>query len=467
MLTYMLSAQDTTPLYQQLYRAIRQDIITGVLPSGERLPSKRTLAAHLKISTVTVEAAYGQLAAEGYIDSAPRRGYFVQDFALADAPLPHKDKPSPAISESIPQKTYPCDLRTNNMDTDCFPFSVWAKLARQTLTERSSALLEATLPQGALTLRAEIQRYLYHFRGLTVQPQQIIVGAGSEYLLGLMVQLLGRDKTYALEDPSYPKVYQTLRASGAQVLPMPLDEEGLREDILRRENPDVVYLTPSHHFPTGVVMPAARRLALLQWAQQAPNRYIIEDDYDSELRYRLRPIPALKAMDEFDHVIYLNTFAQSLAPSLRIGYLVLPQSLAERFSQQLGFYSSTVPSFEQDTLARFMASGAFERHLSRKRNLYKARREALLHALQNSALAPILHISGGAAGMHITVQIQNGMTEQQLIASAQAQGIALYGLSQYYHKAEPPESTVLLGYGGLAPQRIADAVERLCAAWVI
>lgn len=465
MLTYMLDPHAKTPLYEQLYTAIRRDIVSGTLKSGEKLPSKRHLAAHLEISPVTVETAYGQLLAEGYITSAPRRGYFVQALA-AGMPAPKARRaPQPAPSAAAPEAHWRYDLRTNIVDTDCFPFSTWAKLLRETLTEQSSALLHATDPQGVPALRVEIARYLYSFRGIEADPSQIIVGAGSEYLVGLLIQLLGRDKAYALEDPGYPKLYKIFEAGGARVLPMPLDRDGLREDRLREASPDVVYLTPSHHFPLGVVMPAARRMALLRWAEGGEGRYLIEDDYDSEFRYASRPIPALKGLDHADRVIYLNTFAKSLAPSLRIGYVVLPRPLARRFRERLGFYSSTVPSFEQFTLAKFLRTGSFERHINRSRNLYKTRRDVLTRAVAGSALRACVRLSGGEAGLHLLARVDNGMDEGALVARAAAEGVRLYGLSGHYLSAPCPPATVLLGYAGIPTDDIPGAAAALCRAW--
>ncbi|NCB28453.1 MAG: PLP-dependent aminotransferase family protein [Clostridia bacterium] len=466
MLTYMLDPSRKMPLYEQLYTAIRDDIVSGALRSREKLPSKRKLAAHLRVSPVTIETAYGQLVAEGYLESAPKRGYFVQTLSSVQPPRGSAPQPSP-LQAAAPVDDCRYDFRTNVVDTDCFPFSIWAKLLRGVLTERSHELLRAPDPQGAPVLREEIRRYLYQYRGIEVDIDQIIVGAGSEYLVGLLIQLLGRDKVYALENPGYPKLYRSFEASGATVLPLPLDRHGLREDRLRAAAPDIVYLTPSHHFPLGVVMPAARRLALLRWAEEDAHRYLIEDDYDSEFRYSSRPIPALKGLDRADRVIYLNTFAKSLAPSLRIGYVVLPRPLAHQFRERLGFYSSTVPSFEQYTLAEFLRTGAFERHISRSRNLYKARRDTLLAAFAHSPLASCVHLSGADAGLHLLARVENGMDEDTLIARAHEAGVHVYGLSNHYLSAFAPcpPATILLGYAGVPTEDIPDAVAQLAQAW--
>ncbi len=464
MLTYMLENNARIPLYEQLYLAIRQDIVDGVLQSHTKLPSKRQLAAHLEISVATVEAAYGQLVAEGYLLAAVKRGYFVQSVSVPQQPV----KQERAVVQTAEEPCCTYDLRTSAVDTDGFPFATWAKLMRATLSDYGGMLLQSTSPQGALALREEIQRYLYSFRGISVSIEQIVVGAGSEYLIGLLIQLLGRDKVYALENPGYPKVAQTFRAGGAQVVPIPLDGEGMREDAMRQAAPDVVYLTPSHHFPLGMVMPVARRMAMLHWAAAEEQRYLIEDDYDSEFRYTSRPIATLKTLDHADRVIYLNTFAKSLAPSLRIGYMVLPMPLVQQLQERLGFYSSTVPSFEQYTLAKFMQTGAFERHISRSRNRYRLRRDALLAAIAASPLAKVAEVHGGDAGQHILVQVCNGMDEQTLVTAAAAVGVCLTGLSRYFLHAEEQvtPATVLMGYAGMVAEQLQEAVACLERAWL-
>ena len=334
MLTYHLKPHDQQPLYEQLYHAVRADIMSGALPGGTRLPSKRQLAANLRVSQITVETAYGQLAAEGYIASAPRRGYFVQE-QLAVPVSEQQESPAPTLPPiSASEETYPYDFRTDFVDNGCFPFSTWARLSRSVLSEYSSALLRATDPCGAAELREEIVRYLHDFRGINVSPDNILIGAGSEYLMHLVIQLLGRDRVYALENPGYRKLYQIFAVNGVTVRPTPLDKHGLRADALAASDASVVYLTPSHHFPLGTVMTAARRLEILRWASEAPDRYIIEDDYDSEFRYASRPIPALGELDRTGRVVYVNTFAKSLAPGLRIGYLVLPNALMARYRER-------------------------------------------------------------------------------------------------------------------------------------
>ena len=465
MLTYHLDPHSKTPLYEQLYRAVRTDIMSGTLAGGTRLPSKRQLAANLRVSQITVETAYGQLLAEGYIVSEPRRGYFVQK-QLAVPAQTQAPKAAAPHTHAAPADDCKYDFRTNIVDTECFSFATWARLSRSVLSEYSDRLLRATDPCGAAELREQIARYLYDFRGINISPDNILVGAGSEYLMHLVIQLLGRDRVYALENPGYRKLYQIFDVSGVAVRPLPLDKSGLRADALAASDASVVYLTPSHHFPLGTVMPAARRMEILRWASAAPDRYIIEDDYDSEFRYASRPIPALGEMDRAGRVVYVNTFAKSLSPALRIGYLVLPDALMARYHERFSLYSSTVPSFDQHTLAAFMRTGGFERHISRSRKVYQARRDALMAALDRE-LADLPHeVSRSEAGLHLLLHMRNGMLERELIERARAVGVRVYGLSAYYTPpVKPPKATLVLGYAGLTERQIDEAAALLRQAW--
>lgn len=467
MLTITLEPHGAQPLYEQLYRGIRHKIEQGALAAGERLPSKRALAAHLKVSVVTVEGAYGQLLAEGYLRSEPKRGFFVQPFEAQSAPAAIPARPSAAAS--VKEKSIPYDFTTNAVDTARFPFSTWARLMREVLTQEDSGLLAASHPQGVEELRQAIVRYLGDFRGIQAEPEQIVVGAGSEYLTGLLTQLLGREGGYAVEDPGYRKPARILSNNGAQVLPIPLDAQGLRVDLLERSRARVAHVTPSHHFPLGMVMPVTRRRALLSWAGQSEDRYIIEDDYDSEFRFSGRPIPALQSLDTGERVVYLNTFAKSLAPSLRISYMVLPPHLLARYRQELQFYSSTVPSFEQYALARFMERGHFERHIARMRTLYKGIRDSLLSAAREEGITSHGTFSGAEAGLHLLLQMNNGMTEPELVRRAAEAGVGVYPLSSYYLApgARSALPTLVMGYARMRGEDMAPAFSLLRKAWAL
>ena len=462
MLTYHLKPHDQQPLYEQLYHAVRADIMSGALPGGTRLPSKRQLAANLRVSQITVETAYGQLAAEGYIASAPRRGYFVQEQLAVPVSEPQEPFAPPLPPISASEETYPYDFRTDFVDNGCFPFSTWARLSRSVLSEYSSALLRATDPCGAAELREEIVRYLHDFRGINVSPDNILIGAGSEYLMHLVIQLLGRDRVYALENPGYRKLYQIFAVNGVTVRPTPLDKHGLRADALAASDASVVYLTPSHHFPLGTVMTAARRLEILRWASEAPDRYIIEDDYDSEFRYTGRFILPLYAQDTQSRVIYMNTFSKSLVPSLRISYMVLPPRLLERYEQTMSFYSCTVSSFEQYTLARFISEGYFERHINKMKNYYREQRHKILAAIHASPLAAVSQITERNAGTHFVLHISTKLTEAEVRKAALAADMCLSFYSDYSHNTEENNGcTLVINYAAIEADKITSVIERL------
>ncbi len=467
MLTLIFNSDVKSPMYEQLYRFIRTEIENGKLPANEKLPSKRKLAAHLKISTVTVETAYSQLSAEGYLKSVPKCGYFIQPFERS---LLHSASSilQVYIQQNTSKESYQYDFKTNVVDTKLFPFATWAKLAREVLAESRDELLNVTHPQGAYSLRKEIADYLYNFRGVKADAEQIVIGAGSEYMMCLIIQLLGRNNVFAVENPGYHKIIKTLRSNDLMTVPIPLDGQGLSVNKLRETNAAIVHVTPSHQFPSGIIMPVGRRISLLKWANESDSRYILEDDYDSEFRFGGQPIPALKGLDRSGKVIYMNAFTKSLAPSLRISYMVLPPKLLEIYRNNFMFYSCNVPNFEQYTLTKFMKGGYFERHLSRMRNAYKEQRDVFIAAVSRSKLAEIIDIFGQDAGLHLLMHIKNGLDETQLLEKAKTAGVRVYGLSEYYsfQPCDCPKSTVVIGYTGVSREKIDAAVKLLENVWV-
>ena len=337
MLTYELKKSPGVPLYEALYRCIRQDILSGELKPGHKLPSKRALAQNLEVSKITVETAYNQLLSEGYICSREKVGYFVEKVERHRA----ADLPILQETQSVVQE-YRLDLTDNG--TEHFPFSVWTKLQREVMLDYGEKLLLPLPNRGIPELRQAIAGHLADFRGMHVDPENILIGAGTDFLYNLLIQLLGRDKTYAVEEPGYGKIRQIYAAGGVKCVSATMDDRGVRPETL--ENADVLHFSPSHHFPTGLVTPVSRRIELLNWAAQG-DRWIIEDDYDSEFRFDAHPKPTVQSLDGHGRVIYMNTFSKSLAPSIRISYMVLPTALMAEFQRKLGFYSCTVPSFEQ------------------------------------------------------------------------------------------------------------------------
>lgn len=454
MLTYELKKKPGIPLYEALYRAIREDILSGRLAPGEKLPSKRALAEHLEISKVTVEGAYNQLLAEGYLRSEEKVGYFVEEVEHIHAvPIVHEQEEA-----TLPQ--WPVDL-TANGPAPGFPFSVWMRLQRQVMLDYGNRLLEPMHNQGLFQLRLAIARHLGQFRNMRVQPKNILVGAGTDFLYNLLLQLLGRDKVYGVEDPGYHKIRQIYEAGGVECVPVPMDMQGVDPHRLGRVQ--VLHISPSHHFPTGIVTPAKRRIQLLEWAAREENRWLIEDDYDSEFRFDAHPVPSLQATDRCGKVIYMNTFSKTLAPSIRISYMILPEALMERFQRQLGFYSCTVPSFEQHTLARFLEDGHFEKHINRMRRFYRTRRNRVIRLLHQSPFSSRLEILEQDAGLHFIVRIRTDRSEAELTALCAEAGIRIRSLRDYYQGTVPAWSAgcFVVNYSGLDEEKLACALREL------
>ena len=412
--TYELSHESKTPLYVQLYEAIRADILSGSLPGGEKLPSKRALAEHLSLSKITVETAYAQLLDEGYLTSRERSGYFVAHMPLlAKAPARYEPETAKA-PEPEPQQ---------NAAAELFPFSVWAKLMRSVILDEGQYLLQPVPNGGLLPLRRAIAEELARQRGLVVQPEQIVIGAGTEYFYALLAQFLGRGQRFAIEDPCHRTLAQVYSRSGAEVVPVPMDESGIRGE----------------------------------------ERFLIEDDYDSEFRFSGLPIPTLQSLDTRGRVIYLNTFSKTIAPALRISYMILPQALLARWRSTMGFYSCAVPSFEQLTLTRFLDGGYFERHVSRMKKHYKARLQGLLALLAQPETARLCTARQAVAGLHFLLEFHTKERGQSLRAALGDAGLSAPLLSEFYLRKSPAEAErcAVVQYSGLTEADFAESLQKL------
>lgn len=459
MLTYDFDRRGNLARYDYLYRCIKEDILSGRLAAGEKLPSKRALARHLETAVVTVENAYAQLIAEGFLRPEEKRGYYVS------AVETRMDCPKSKGADPAEQKRdhpWLLDLKSGGSGTEGFPFSVWARLMRRVLTEQGEALLRAMPHSGALALRQAIAQHVYQFRGISTDPDQVVVGAGTEYLYNLIAQLLGRDRVYGVEDPGYSKAARVYELSGAECEFLPVDGQGIDPAEVEREGVQVLHISPNHQFPTGVVTPITRRQGLLRWAEQGNGRYIIEDDYDSEFRFTGRPIPTLQSIDRADRVIYMNTFSRSLAPSLRIAYMVLPRPLMDAYRERLGFYSCTVPAMEQYTLARFLEEGHFDSHVSRMRVFYRGRRDAVLESIQNSPLAARCSVLREDAGLHFLLELNTHKPDEELAELAEEQSIRLSFLSDYQRREGTAAAhTLVVNYPGVDLEHLGQALKRL------
>lgn len=412
MLDYDLGLRGDESLYDYLYQRIRDDIASGELREGARLPSKRSLAEHLGVSVVTVEGAYRQLVVEGYVESRPRSGYFVCDLRGSVAPalgaragvmageaprMPGRDEESRSVDFALGARGAEQDAA-----------SLWTRALRQALASESEAELFAPAPaKGTPRLREAIASHLRQTRGMVVDPENVVVGAGAQILDSCIVQLLGRERAYGVEDPGYPRLMRLYAANGVKVRHVPIDEAGVRVDALAASDVGVMHVMPSHQFPTGCVTSIGRRYELLGWAadSSAGERWIIEDDYDCEFRLAGRPVPALASVDAMGRVIYTNTFSKSLGSALRLAYMVLPDTLMERYGSELGFYSSTVSTVDQVTLARILEDGSYERHVARVRKRARDVRDRLREMVAAGAFGPGVRLEHADAGLHCVLAV--------------------------------------------------------------
>ncbi|MGN0321244.1 MAG: PLP-dependent aminotransferase family protein [Lachnospira sp.] len=460
MLTYSFENIGKESIYEYLYKCIKQDIIEGKLVAGERLPSKRTLAVNLGISTITVENSYGQLMSEGYIYSLPKKGYYVSDLSGVTRIKPVKYE-IPRKKENDEPK-YDMDLSSNRTDPDSFPFATWAKLMRRVITDKQEDLMKISPSEGTWELRAAIAMHLASFRDMQVEPEQIIIGAGTEYMYGMLIQLLGRDKTYCVEDPGYSKIARIYSSNNVKYCYAGMDKEGICPDKIRECDADIVHISPTHHFPTGITMPVSRRFELLAWANEKDDRYIIEDDYDSEFRMTGKTIPTMKSIDISEKVIYMNTFSRTLTPTIRISYMVLPPHLAAVYRERLSFYSCTVSNFEQYTLAEFIQDGYFEKHLNRMRLFYSRQREAVLSVLKSGSCKCVGSVREADSGLHFILELNTKLSDDAVKKQLDSCGIHINALSEYYHdKANSISHQFVISYSNLKIDKFKDAMKKI------
>ena len=453
MQTYTLDRSGASPLYEQLYRALKADILSGALSGGSRLPSGRALAEHLGLSRVTVETAYAQLLAEGYLTSRPRAGYFVEQLTPQELP--------PRVSE--PEAQPPEPETAQSRSAQLFPFSVWARLMRGVLLDRRQDLLRPAPDAGLPALRQAVAAELYRQRGVHVSPEQVYIGAGAEYFYNLLIQFFGHGRVYALENPGHRKIARVYQANQVAVRPIGMDADGVIPELLEQSGAEVLHISPSHHYPTGTVTPITRRQALMRWLTAQPGRYLIEDDYDSEFRFSGLPIPTIQSMDRSGRVIYMNTFSRTISPSLRISYMILPRTLLPQWQAAMGFYSCTVPSFEQMTLTRFLAEGYFEKHLSRMKKHYRAVRAQLFSVLHTPQAVRQCAVHDTDAGLHLVLELKNAPEPEALRALLRQSGLPDALLSDFFLDAPSPQAqkSIVLGYADAEPAQLEAALTAL------
>ena len=485
-MTIRLQADSKECLYEQIYSYIKKEIIEGKLLTGERRPSTRSLAEYLQVARSTVDYAYAQLLSEGYIESRPYKGYFV---CPVEELLKIEESVEPGVRrrgsdidnrnvgrdiaenasavqtrQESAEEDYVVNFSPYAIDMSAFPFSVWRKINKDVLNYANSDVFAKGEAQGDYELRVTISRYLHSSRGVNCTPEQIIVGAGNDYLLMLLEKILGKDMHIAMENPTYKRSYRIFKSFGYGIDTVDMDESGMQIAPLKNAKVNAAYVMPSHQFPTGIVMPIGRRMELLKWANEEKGRYLIEDDYDSEFRYLGKPIPALQASDKHGKVIYMGTFSKAIAPAIRVSFMVLPKELLEKYKRNCFFYSCTVSRIDQQILNEFIRDGYFERHLNKMRKIYRAKHELLLECLK--PLRKKFAVSGENAGLHLLLTSKEGIKEADLIQQATAVGVRVYGLSECMVEDAPDSTTVLVGFGGLNDEDIVQGVELLKKVWL-
>lgn len=463
-------------LYEQIYEHIREEIRKGNLLQGERLPSARFLSDYLQVSRTTVDMAYGQLVAEGYLIAKPKSGYFVGDVrelcntGMADQPVEAES----LQREEKPEWRY--DFSPTAIDMSRFPYATWKKITKNIMVDARSRMFALGEPQGDIELRRTICRYLHGSRGVNCDPEQIIIGAGNDFLLLLLEKILGRHIRVAMENPTYIRAYQIFRSFAYPISLVPMDERGMRVDRLEESGAKLAYVMPSRQYPTGISMPIGRRMELLCWAGREEERYLIEDDYDSEFRYKGKPLPSLQASDSLGRVIYIGTFSKSIAPAIRVSYMVLPYPLLERYRRECGFFSSTVSRIDQTILNEFISDGYFERYLNKMRKRYRTKRDFLLGELKD--FEQDFTVSGENAGLHILLKDKRGRSERVLEQAAEQADVKVYAMGAFRmeeaaqdggradEETQRTPAVMILGYGGLTLEAIGKGISALKKVWL-
>ena len=462
-----LDTKSLTPLYQQIEEYLKQEIQEGRLVAGMRLPSSRALSANLLVSRSTIETAYDQLVAEGYIEPVAYKGYYVceiEGMYFQKAEYTKQNNPEKTeIKQRRKLQKYRYDFALNGIAPESFPTHTWKQLAKQVLSDSTEEIFAQGNPYGEDSFREAIAEYLYHARGVKCEKSQILVGAGNDYLLMVLSTLFECNKKVAMENPTYLSAWYDLKHTGCSMCTVKSDEMGICIEELEKTGADVVYVMPSHQFPMGTVMPLKRRMELLRWADENQT-YIIEDDYDSEFRYKGKPIPALQGFDKNERVIYIGTFSKSIAPSIRISYMALPKKLMRYYQSRYPF-AVTISKADQKIVELFLRNGHYERHLNRMRRLYKSKHDWILRWVKEE-MSEICSCFGEHAGIHLLLRFHNGISEDEAVERAKSAGIRVYGLSEFFvQEKKETEAVVLIGYATLTEEEIKEALQILSRIW--
>lgn len=459
MLTYNMDKNSKIPLYMQIYSFIKRDITAGTISDGEKLPSKRKLAEHLNVSVITVENAYSQLISEGYIESREKRGYYVLHVESiekkANIPEVKREKQNKKDKKYI-------NLSQSSVSKEHFPFSTWSKIIRRILSDKSDALLERQSYKGSQALREAIAKYLRQFKGIDTDAERIIIGSGTEDLYGMLAKALGGNAVIGIENPGYENIAKIYSYNHISYKYIDMDSQGISVDSLKKSGADVLHISPSHHFPSGITTPIGRRTKILNWCYKNPKRYIIEDDYDSEFRFGSKPIPPLYSIDKNERVIYLNTFTKSVSPAIRIGYMVLPEALMEKCDKNLSFLSCSVSALEQLTMAEFINEGYFERHINKMTRVYRIKRDYIISCLKKYFRKSDYKIHEKDSGLHFILELKTEKSDEEIKREALKRMVKIKFLSEYCREnRENDKHMILIAYTGIDEEDIEVGIKLL------
>lgn len=465
LLTFNLDTESNVFLYEQLYVFIKSEIQSGNIASKTKLPSKRKLSAYLEVSQNTVQTAYDQLIEEGYILSVERKGYYVNEIDNL-IQIENMTKEKLLTSSKKNEKSQILyDLSYEGVDLEHFPFKTWRKLYTDLINKNNKNILQSGSSQGNILLRESIAEYLYQFRGVKSGAEQIIISSGTEFLYQILFQLFDKKVIYGVENPGYEILKLLFANNQINFEGVALDQKGMLPQAVVKSKAKILCVTPAHQFPTGEIMPIDRRVQLVNWANEEAGRYIIEDDYDSEFKYSGKPIPALQGLDSNAKVIYMGTFSKSLSPAIRVSYMVLPHHLLKTYQKKLSYHTCPVPVLDQKVLLKFIQEGFFAKHLNKMRNIYKRKRELLVHNLERMEIKN--KIQGADTGLHLILKVDNGMTEEELVSSALQKKVKIYGMTKYYldktYQQKSPE--ILIGFASIKESDISMAISLLNEAW--
>lgn len=446
---------NNTPIYLEIYEKIKNKIQRGFLQPKEKLESRRGMAERLNIGINTVENAYAMLMEEGYIESRQRIGYFVANQNLILKPL---KKTEPLIHP--PQPDYPYDFSCQGVD-DHFPFALWKRLTKEAVDMEKEKFLRQGEIQGQENLRESIASYLQSSRGIEARKENLIIHAGTEHLFQTLFRLWEEKKIFGIENPGFELWSMLFKTNGIPYIPLSMDKHGVLPGDVQKKGIDILCITPSHQFPTGNIMPIGRRKELLSWAQKK-GKYIIEDDYDGEFKYKGRPLPPLKSIDADDKVIYMGNFGNTISPSIRISYMLLPEDLMQEYNRRLAFHSCPVPILTQNTLHLFLSGGYFIRHVNRMRKIYKEKREIILQELNDT---PNITLTGINAGLNVVLLYHGKQKEEDLCHIAQKKGVLIYGMQRYFIGKEKRKPSFVLRFAGLSKEKIQKGIKILKEVW--